>query len=243
MNGEAVVVDMVVQFYKFIYFVWLRMRLKNRNITILSNNCTAGVIYHKLKLKFLSTTINLQIDNEDFLELVQHLCEYENSSLIEGVSSKAPYPIGILEGGDLKNIKIKFMHYKSFEEAKEKWFERYKRINYDNICIIMETGITTTGTIKDIFHQLPFHKKVIFVNEKDASYPESYFVDIYGADYVYGKLLFRDMCHGIGQYLYLDRFDYVNFLNSGEITSAHHIKKNTDRESRFSELEKKVGSK
>ena len=34
-------------------------RLKNKNFTLITNNCTGGVIYNRLGLKFLSPTIKL----------------------------------------------------------------------------------------------------------------------------------------------------------------------------------------
>ena len=37
----------------------------------------------------------------------------------------------------LDDIEIHFNHYISFEEAKNKWDERKRRINYDNIYIVM----------------------------------------------------------------------------------------------------------
>lgn len=217
--------NIIIKIFKCIYFIRLRIRLKSGEVTILSNNCAAGVIYHRLKLKFKSPTINLSIDKEDFFEFIQHLHEYGKCSMIEDTSSKEPYPVGILGGDGLKNIRLNFMHYKSFEQAKEKWFERYKRINYNNICIVMETGIATTREIKESFQRLPFDKKVMFINELDLSFPEGFFVDIYNEDYVYGKLFFRDLENGIGQYLNIDRFDYVAFLNHGKIKSASHIRK------------------
>ena len=222
----------MIKFYKYIYILLLRMRLTNKGVTILSNNCTAGIIYHKLKLRFMSPTINLQIGNMDFLEFVQHLREYEHCELIEDVSTQEAYPVGILSDGQLKPVTIHFMHYKSFEEAKEKWVERYKRINYSNLCIVMEGGNFTTDELKETFHNLPFDKKVLFVNEyiADKSYPEEFFVDIYSRDYVPGKLIYKDEERGIGQYIYLDRFDYVAFLNSGVIKGSQYVRKQKRRQ-------------
>ncbi|MBD5807115.1 DUF1919 domain-containing protein [Limosilactobacillus walteri] len=44
-----------------------KQRLKNENFTILASKCAEGVIYPKLGLKFLSTTINLWFKTSDFL--------------------------------------------------------------------------------------------------------------------------------------------------------------------------------
>ena len=58
-----------------------RKRLRNFNPTIISNNCTAGFIYHDLGLKFLSPTINLTV--KDFPLFISHLEHYLSCELIE----------------------------------------------------------------------------------------------------------------------------------------------------------------
>ena len=41
------------------------------------------------------------------------------------------YPVGMLD-----DIRINFMHYESFEQAKEKWIERCNRIDKSNMFVI-----------------------------------------------------------------------------------------------------------
>ena len=45
----------------------------DRNVTILSMNCTGGILYHELGLPFLSPTINLYIQAEDFIRFCERL--------------------------------------------------------------------------------------------------------------------------------------------------------------------------
>ena len=50
-----------------------RKRYKLGDITILSRNCVAGVIYHDLGIQFQSPTINLWMSNPDFAVFLQFL--------------------------------------------------------------------------------------------------------------------------------------------------------------------------
>lgn len=46
-------------------------------------------------------------------------------------SEKYGYPVGKLE-----DIHVYFTHYETFEQAKQKWIERLKRLNMDNLYMI-----------------------------------------------------------------------------------------------------------
>lgn len=92
--------------------------------------------------------------------------------------------------------------------------ERFSRINYDNICVIAEMGMATNEELREKFHKINY-KKASIINVPKCKYEEEIFIDIYNADYEWGKLISIDRERGIGERLYLDRFDYVQFLNSG----------------------------
>ena len=65
------------------------------------------------------------------------------------------YPIG--RCGD---IELHFIHYTTFESAKENWEKRKKRINWDNLFIMM---YTENEEIAEKFLELPYEKKICFV--------------------------------------------------------------------------------
>lgn len=90
-----------------------RKRLTNTNITILCNICIGGMMLNDLGLRFNTPTINLFISPSDFVKFISNLDEYINMELIENTQNDM-YPVGRL--GD---ISIKFMHYKSFSDAKK----------------------------------------------------------------------------------------------------------------------------
>ena len=99
-------------------------------ISLISQNCIGGIIYHDANQRFLSPTVNLYILPKDFIKFVNNLDYY--LSLTPNVEMGKAYPIGTL--GD---IKINFMHYSSPKEAVEKWEERKQRINFNKIFVIM----------------------------------------------------------------------------------------------------------
>lgn len=55
------------------YEWYMRIRLKNREFTILCSNCIGGIIYHRLGLQFRSPTVNLWMHQRDFLNLITNL--------------------------------------------------------------------------------------------------------------------------------------------------------------------------
>lgn len=130
--------------YKKMYENKLRKNIKNDKFSILCHNCIGGIIYNRLGKQFLSPTINLHFESKDFLKFIFNLEYYLSQELIFE-ETKNKYPIGIL--GD---IEIKFNHYNSNQEAKEAWDRRKKRINYDNLFLIMydRGGITKEDILK-----------------------------------------------------------------------------------------------
>lgn len=60
----------------------MRRRLKNRNFTLLSNNCNGGFVYHDLGIRFNSPTINLFFYSNHFFDFLEHLDDYLKSELI-----------------------------------------------------------------------------------------------------------------------------------------------------------------
>ena len=112
-----------------VYLKGRREVLKNKSFTLISNNCNGCFILHDLGVKFNTPTVNLYFGMEDFIKFLERLDYYLALELEEAEWTK--YPIGKL--GD---IKINFMHYENFKLAKEKWDERKKRIDKNNLYIL-----------------------------------------------------------------------------------------------------------
>lgn len=60
----------------------------------------------------------------------------------------------------LADIEIRFNHYKTFEEAVEKWEERKRRINWDNLYVMAIDGDNCSEESLQRFDALPYKHKV-----------------------------------------------------------------------------------
>lgn len=114
-----------------LYKEFKRIRLHNRQPSIIASNCIGTFIYYDMKLQFRSPTINLSFDMNDYVRFLENLRWYLEQPLLPWEDERFDYPCGML--GD---IQVRFNHYKTFEEAAAKWEERKKRIDWDNLFVI-----------------------------------------------------------------------------------------------------------
>lgn len=177
------------------------IEIKNNVPTIFANNCWAGLLYHRLRLPFNSPFINMFLNDDDYLRFLEEPQKYINSELVfketaYDTTLNREYPK--CQCGD---IYLNFNHYNDFEHANEAWKKRCKRINWDNIFVMMYTNDKTAA---ERFAKLPYEKKVCFVpfdmDEKDI-------VPIMLEDDAY----FFEIVNGIvtGKYFYFDILDML----------------------------------
>lgn len=184
-------------------------RLKNKNFSIISSNCCGMFMYYDMGLPYLSPTINLSIEMNDFVKMVENLRWYMEQELIELKDETSEYPVGML--GD---ITIYFVHYQTFAEGAEKWEERKKRINWNNLFVVgSERDGCTYETIKH-FDKLPYKNKVIFTHINYPEFKSAYYIKGFEEKSELGFITFYKK-----QTLkrrYLDDFNYVGFLNGSK---------------------------
>ena len=115
------------------------IKIKNSNISILSDYCDAGFLYHKFGMKFLSPTINMFADNENFYSFLLNLRENMKKKL-KKVENEVEYEyMGqyTYPRGKIGDIQWVFNHDIYFESAAERWQRGVDRFNWDNYLIIM----------------------------------------------------------------------------------------------------------
>ena len=157
------------------YFV--KRSVKNRGFSIISNNCWAGKVYQYLDMPYLSPTAGLYFFAPDYIKFVSDLRRYldtplrfinpEESKYYEEIRKRnqTDKPIGILD-----DVEIVFLHYKTKEEAEEKWNRRRERVNYNNIILkFSRMDLCTEKEIKE-FDSLPFENKFVLNNRLPLKY-------------------------------------------------------------------------
>lgn len=192
----------------------LRKNLQNKDFTIISNNCTAGFIYHDLGLQFKTPTINFYFKTDQYIKFVKNLKFYLKCPLVQVKKENINYPVGMLKSNkkDKENIYLYFNHYKSFDEAKKKWQSRMKRINFNNICFIMDFyDCAYDISLIDDFNQLNLNNKIVLIHNKNIKKDNTYCFD-YEEDSIPNGKLFK--FQGLSGKRYLDEFNYVDFLNN-----------------------------
>lgn len=189
----------------------MRRRLEVEDFSILCSNCIGGTIYHRFGKQFKSPTVNLCFSQGDFIRFCLHLDHYLAESLCF-IKTDAPYPVAKLpgDGREIPEIRILFNHYKTPEQAEEKWEERKKRILWDRLYIILYNldGVTTEELRS--LESIPCRNRVVFTCTPLPEISWSYYIKpVMSQQYPFaylGKDLF-------GRRYYEKKFDIAGFLN------------------------------
>lgn len=145
------------------------IRLIKHPVTILSDDCWGGYVYHKFNLQFSSPLINIFWQKDSYSKFIQDPLYYFAQPLelhTEGNLRKNVYPVGIIGEGE-KQIRLEFIHARSFDEAKNLWDKRKKRVNKDRIFVMMGIDVTEPDKEKylKVFEGLPFPKICFYSGE------------------------------------------------------------------------------
>jgi Exopolysaccharide biosynthesis protein len=150
------------------------IQLIENPITIISDDCWGGQVYHALFLQFNSPTININWKKEEYAKFVSDLSYYLRQPLRcgrEGNLDTGEYPIGLL-GENEKEVQMELIHNISFQEVRQQWERRVKRVNFNNIFV--KFGLNKRDNWEyylNIFDLLPYKKICFFsyVRDKEAS--------------------------------------------------------------------------
>lgn len=196
--------------YKFICN-GMRKRLKNKNFTLLSSNCTGAIITHELNCRFNTPTVNLFIKPKDFIKFLRNIKSYENEQFffLEEESEKMGYPVG-----KLNDIVVYFVHYTSKKEAECKWKERFKRICYNNMFVMMSERDGCTYEDLKQFESLPFKNKIVLTKKAYPEFSSAVYIPGFEQKDELGDV-FR-MRKLLSLRKYYDVFDFVEWLNKGK---------------------------
>lgn len=183
-------VDRIKIFFYNVRRIFVKHSIKNKDFSIISNNCWAGKVYQYLDMPYLSPTAGLYFFAPDYIKFVSDLHHYLDAPLRFINPQESKYyaeikrrnqldkPIGIID-----DVEIVFLHYKTREEAAEKWNRRKARVNYDNI--ILKFSRMDLCTEKEIatFDAIEFKNKFVLNNRLPLKYTcEIYWNEPYKPD-------------------------------------------------------------
>lgn len=182
-----------------------QQRLTNHSMSVIASNCNGAFILHDLNEQFRSPFVNLYLEPADFVKYLQNITAY-NQMELGFISTDKPYPVG-----KLADITLHFMHYHSEQEAREKWQERLKRLNLDNLFIMMTDRDGCTYQNLQDFDRLPFENKVVFTHKPYPEIRSSVYIKAFENQNQVGDLFEFSGWNGKKYY---DQFDYVAWFNS-----------------------------
>ncbi len=142
-------------------------KFKGLPITIISNNCFAGMWYKEYNQKYDSPTIGLFIRVRDFLNFINCLEEYCKSDLIWDVKTEETYPVALISNNGV-SVMVHFMHYSDAQQAENAWKRRCKRIHQERLVSIFIQ--TPQMTKEDIYEydrvELKGQRKILVLDNK-----------------------------------------------------------------------------
>ncbi|MBO4924066.1 MAG: DUF1919 domain-containing protein [Bacteroidales bacterium] len=195
-----------ITYYRRLYSLYNRKRLKNRDFSIIASNCIGGSILHDLGLPFNSPFINLWLKPSDFLKFCEKMDYYLSLKLRFTTVVGLQYPVGVL--GD---ILIFFQHYATETEAEEAWNRRKKRIRLDNLFVIFtdRDGCTYDDLLR--FDRLKIRNKVVFTHVEYKDIVSAFYIPGFEEETSVGHLMCYKNKYSCKKYY--DAFDYVSWFN------------------------------
>ena len=193
------------------------LKLKNKVPTIFTHNCWAGMLYNYLGFEFKTPFINLWMIDWYFIEFLEHPKKYLKEELKFKDCGKdgyyGDYPICTL--GDLE---LHFNHYASFEDAKNCWEKRKKRIDFDNLVVMMYTEFPE---LVERFKKLDYKTKICFSSVR-CDDENIFYVDV---DKIYELVGFDLWDFVLGNVkMEFPIFDVVELLLTGKIKKIAKMK-------------------
>lgn len=194
-----------------------RLSNKNKDFTLISQNCIGGVIYSDLNLPFMTPTINMFIEDENFVKLCENVAHYMSVEP-EPLTDRYVDPIDetiIYPKIKVDDIEICCLHYKNCEDAINAWNRRRSRVNLNNVYVIANTwNLHDNEALIERLTKLKY--KTIIFSEKKYDYPECFQLpgDFWKLD---SRHIVRpnitDDIPGSGIKYFEKFFDFVKWLN------------------------------
>ena len=146
-----------------------KSKLDNPQFTIISNNCWGGHVYRYFSLPYDSPTVGLYFYTDEYIKFLSHLKEYLSMDLRFIPSTESRYYDDLIKKnekdkiiGKLGDVEIVFLHYKTVDEALEKWKRRCARIHWNHLIVKMTEQNKCSLSALQAFDNMPFDVKMVF---------------------------------------------------------------------------------
>ena len=111
---------------------------------------------------------------------------------------------------------IYFVHYKDFGDAVAKWHERARRINIENLIIMMTARDGCRDETLQRFEELNYQHKVCFTLMPYENHPHCKYARLDNGKLLKGYI--SDMVNIFGKRAFeCNGFDYIAFLNKNKV--------------------------
>ncbi len=168
--------------------------VKDKMVCIVGNNCIGADVAKKLRLRYNSPTVNLQImpaQYSKFCENIEYYLKqeivelkkmtYEQKEIIYEVYKKTPeqlgFPFGIID-----DIIVCFQHYSNFYEAKSQWDRRKVRFDKKKAGYILIADPRDSEEGIKSFCNLQIKNRVLFLMFRDDKEAPEYTKEIKSDD-------------------------------------------------------------
>ena len=198
--------------YRSIIKIIFNFLIKEKTFCIISNDCWGAELYRWMGLEYNTPFVGLMLMAPCYMKFLKNPEKYISAQLEFIPKSQYEEPnniinkVGYYPIGQLLDIEIHFLHYKSEDEAFKKWNRRKMKINWDNLFIKFAIDKDyAEQTHLDEFERLPYQRKVCFSKFDHAEKEICVKVNRFSEN---GKLLFKNC---------MREFDIISWINKGTI--------------------------
>ncbi len=164
------------------YLSWIRAQYdySAKPPSIITSSCIGGLISHNLGLPFCSPTVNLWMDNRDFVKFACDLKHYLSLELsfLPPEEKEQTFPEGDFPIAKLDDLTVYCNHYHSDDEAKAAWNRRKERVDYENLYLICDDNRLSDEEITAL-QQIPCKRMVLFTAKPRPQIPNSFWMKKY----------------------------------------------------------------
>jgi uncharacterized protein (DUF1919 family) len=184
--------------------------LKNKDFSIISNNCWGSQVYQDIGLKYSTPFVGLFLFAPCYIKLVKDPKFYLEQKLVfidadtsmykDKIDQSTKYPIALLH-----DVEVHFLHYENEQEASRKWYRRLERFNWNNFFIKFCDRDLCTDELLNEFDKIPIKNKICFTAKNHENLKCAvWFKEFEGKPYV---------DHEMSRYI--KYFNLVKWLNNG----------------------------